>query len=39
MSLDQINEFINKAGILFGLLIIAFVLAYHFFGRNVREDK
>lgn len=34
MSLDQINEFINKGGAAFALLVIAFAVVYFVFGRE-----
>jgi len=34
MTLDQLNEFINKGGAAFALLIIAFTLVYFVFGRE-----
>jgi len=39
MILDQINEILNRAAIGTGLLVILFVLAFHFWGKNTDQAK
>jgi len=37
MTVDQLNEFINRGGAALALTIIAFAVVYYVFGRNLQQ--
>ncbi len=39
MTLDQLNEFINKGGAAFALLVIAFVLVIQVFRKDIERTS
>lgn len=39
MTLDQLNEIINKGVAMIALMVIVFVLAFHFWGKTPQKEK
>ena len=37
MTFDQLNEIINRGLVIYAILLIVFVIAFHFYGKKMKK--